>query len=103
MRWAAKRNWSWPVTLPKAVEFRSAMEQLGIADPTDRIAFVRKHKLPVFIALSPLIGKQERRIRHVQQTPLEKERIRQLARIVANLNQLARWAICTKAGPKLWT
>jgi uncharacterized membrane protein/regulator of replication initiation timing len=63
MRWAAKRNWSWPVTLPKAVEFRSAMEQLGIAGPADRVAFVRKHKLPVFIALSPLIGKEHAAVR----------------------------------------
>jgi uncharacterized membrane protein len=63
MRWAAKRNWSWPVALPKAVEFRSAMEQLGIADPADRIAFVRKHKLPVYIALSPLIGKEHEAVR----------------------------------------
>jgi hypothetical protein len=28
----------------------------------------------------------------LRQTPLEKERLRQLARIGANLNQLARWA-----------
>lgn len=56
MRWAAKRNWSWPVTLPRAVEFRSAMEQLGIVDPDERIYFVRKHKLPVFIAPKPLVG-----------------------------------------------
>ena len=28
----------------------------------------------------------------LRQTPLEKERVRQLARIGANLNQLARWA-----------
>ena len=63
MRWAAKRNWSWSVTLPKAVEFRSAMEQLGIVDPADRIVFVRKHKLPVFIALSPLIEKEHEAVR----------------------------------------
>jgi regulator of replication initiation timing/uncharacterized membrane protein len=63
MRWAATRNWSWPVTLPKAVEFRSAMERLGIAAPADRIAFVRKHKLAVFIALSPLIGKEHEAVR----------------------------------------
>jgi uncharacterized membrane protein len=63
MRWAAKRNWSWPTTLPKAVEFRSAMEQLGIADPADRVAFVRKHKLHVFIALAPLIGKEHEAVR----------------------------------------
>ena len=62
-RWAAKQHWSWPVTLPKAVEFRAAMEQLGIADPADRIAFVRKHKLPIFIALSPLIGREHEAVR----------------------------------------
>ena len=28
----------------------------------------------------------------LRQTPLEKERVRQLARIGANLNQIARWA-----------
>jgi len=39
------------------------MEQLGIADPIDRIAFIRKHKLPVFIALSPLIGKEQESVR----------------------------------------
>jgi hypothetical protein len=63
MRWAATRNWSWSVIRPKAVEFRPAMEQLGIADPADRIAFVRKHKLSVFIALSPLIGKEHEAVR----------------------------------------
>lgn len=63
MRWAAKRNWSWPVTLPKAVEFRAAMEQLGIVDPNDRIDFVRKHKLPIFIALSPLVGREAESVR----------------------------------------
>jgi len=63
MRWAANFNWSWPVTLPKAVEFRWAMEQLGITDPHERIAFVRKHKLHVFIALSPLVGKEQEPVR----------------------------------------
>ncbi|WP_051258077.1 MobC family plasmid mobilization relaxosome protein [Desulfovibrio cuneatus] len=29
---------------------------------------------------------------HLRQTPLEREHVRQLARIGANLNQLARWA-----------
>ena len=33
----------------------------------------------------------------LRQTPLEKERVRQLARIGANLNQLARWANTHKA------
>ena len=63
MRWSAKRNWSWPVTLPKAVEFRWAMEQFGIIEPGERINFVRKHKLPVFIALSPLLEKEQKAVR----------------------------------------
>lgn len=63
MRWAAKRNWSWPVTLPRAVEFRSAMEQLGIVDPDERIYFARKHKLPVFIAPKPLVGTEHENVR----------------------------------------
>ena len=54
MRWAAKRNWSWPVTLPKVVEFRSAMRKLGITAPEDEIAFVKKYKVPIFIACKPL-------------------------------------------------
>lgn len=33
----------------------------------------------------------------LRQTPLEKERVRQLARIGANLNQIARWANTHKA------
>ena len=63
MRLAAKLNWSWPVTIPQAVEFRSAMEQLGIAEPNERIEFVRKHKLHVFIALSPLAHKRQNSVR----------------------------------------
>ena len=63
MRWSAKRNWSWPVTLPKAVEFRWAMEQLGIVEPGERIDFVRKHNLPVFIALLPLVEKEQEAVR----------------------------------------
>lgn len=63
MRWAAKRNWSWPVTLPRVVEFRAAMERLGIVDPDDRIAFVRKHKLPVFIAPAPIVGVEQASVR----------------------------------------
>ena len=55
MRWAAKRNWSWPITLPRVVSFRTAMRRLGIIDPKDEIAFVKKYKLPVFIASIPLI------------------------------------------------
>jgi len=58
MRWAAKRNWSWPVTLSRAVEFKAAMRRLGVVDPVEQIEFVRKRKLPVFISLSPLLQEE---------------------------------------------
>ena len=63
MRRAAKLNWSWPVILPRAVEFRAAMEQLGIVDPEERIYYVRKYKLPVFIASAPIAGKEQTSVR----------------------------------------
>lgn len=63
MRWAAKRNWSLPVTLPKAVEFRTAMRKLGVTTPEDEIAFVQKHKLPVFIACSPFRSDEQENVR----------------------------------------
>ncbi len=50
MRWAATLLWSWPVVLPKAVEFKQAMQNIGINTPEDRIDFVRKREVPVFIA-----------------------------------------------------
>ena len=56
VRLAARFQWSWPVTLPEAVEFRQAMEKLGITDPDDRIDFVRKHYVPVYIAFKPITG-----------------------------------------------
>lgn len=63
MRWAAKRNWSWPVTLSQAVEFKSAMRRLGLVDPLEQIEFVRKHKISVFIALSPLLQEEHPDVR----------------------------------------
>ena len=63
MRWAAKRNWSWPVTLSRAVEFKAAMRRLGVVDPVEQIEFVRKRKLPVFIALSPLLQEEHTDVR----------------------------------------
>lgn len=62
MRWAAKRNWSLPVTLPKALEFRTAMRKLGVTTPEDEIAFVKKYKLPVFIARYPFKGDEQENV-----------------------------------------
>ena len=63
MRWAAKRNWSLPVTLPKALEFRTAMRKLGVTTPEDEISFVKKYKIPVFIASHPFIGDVQENVR----------------------------------------
>lgn len=63
MRWASKRNWSWPVVLPKALEFRSAMRRLGITEPEEEIAFVKKHKIHVFIAIKPLAGDEQEKVK----------------------------------------
>jgi len=63
MRWAANFNWSWPVMLPKAVEFRSAMRMLNVTNPVEEIECVRKHKLSVFIALAPLRKNEQEAVR----------------------------------------
>lgn len=54
IRLTATLQLSWPVVLPEAIEFRQAMEKLGIYDPDDRIDFVRKHYVPVYIAFKPI-------------------------------------------------
>lgn len=56
MRLTATLQLSWPVVLNEAVEFRQAMEKLGISEPDDRIDFVRKHYVPVYIAFTPITG-----------------------------------------------
>ena len=56
---STKLNLVWPVTLPQVVEFSSAMRKIGIVEPGEQIAFVRKHKLPVFIAGSPILGEEQ--------------------------------------------
>lgn len=56
MRHAAGLQWSKAVKLKHAVEFRQAMEKIGITDPDERIDFARKHGVPVYIAIKPFIG-----------------------------------------------
>lgn len=56
MRLTATLQLSWPVVLNEAVEFRQAMEKLGIHEPDDRIDFVRKHYVPVYITFTPITG-----------------------------------------------
>ncbi|WP_165176908.1 hypothetical protein [Desulfovibrio sp. ZJ369] len=51
----AKLQWSKAVVLPKVIEFKQAMQHIGIHTPGDRIDFVRKQGVPVFIASEPFL------------------------------------------------
>ena len=63
MRWAARLNLSWPVSLPRAVEFSTAMCKMGIFAFIDQMAFIHKNRLPVYNALKPIIGESDENIR----------------------------------------
>ena len=55
VRWAGNRNWSTPVILPKAVEFRSAMDRLGVQKPRDRFDIIEKFRIPLYITEKSLL------------------------------------------------
>ena len=55
IRQVAKLQWSRPVILPKVIEFKQAMQHIGIHTPEDRIDFVRKQGIPIFIASKPFL------------------------------------------------
>jgi hypothetical protein len=53
-------NLVWKATLPKVVEFTSAMEKFGLFDFNTQLAFVSAQKMYVFIADNPIYhGVQE--------------------------------------------
>ena len=56
------QNWSRPVTLPKAVEFYSAMLELGATEPDEWNHIIIKHKLSVFIATLPLSSDEQKNV-----------------------------------------
>lgn len=60
---SSRMNLAWSVTLPKAVEFSSALRKLKILDLKKQIAFVRDHKISVFIASAPIIGEERDDVR----------------------------------------
>ena len=75
IRWAGNRNWSTPVILPKAVEFRSAMDRLGVQKPRDRFDIIEKFRIPLYITEKPLLepkneGVQARYYRHGAQADM---------------------------------
>lgn len=59
IRQIAKLQWSRPVILPKIIEFRQAMQHIGIHSPEDRIDFVRKQGIPIFIASKPFLEMEQ--------------------------------------------
>ena len=62
---SSRVNFTWSVTLPKVVEFSSALRKLKVLEHKKQIAFVREHKLSVFIAAAPILGddKEEARVK----------------------------------------
>lgn len=55
IRWAGHGNWSTPVMLDKAVEFKFCMNELGIADPGRAFDIAIRYTLPFYISAEPLI------------------------------------------------
>ena len=63
IKFSSRVNFTWSVTLPKAVEFSSALRKLRVLDLKKQIAFVREHKLAVFIAAAPILGDDKENVR----------------------------------------
>lgn len=60
---AASFNFVQDVILPRAVEFSSALRKIGVLNPVDQMQFVKKYKLPVFIATTSILGDEIQDIR----------------------------------------
>ena len=58
VRWAGNRNWSTPVILPCAVEFRSAMDRLGVQKPRDRFDIIEKFRIPLYLSAPPSLRRK---------------------------------------------
>ncbi len=63
MRRATGLNWSWPVNLPRAWEFSSAMRKIGKLDFGDQLDYIAKHRLRVYIATEPILRDQDENVR----------------------------------------
>lgn len=65
VKFSSRVNFTWSVTLPKVVEFSSALRKLKVLEHKKQIAFVREHKLSVFIAAAPILGddKEDARVK----------------------------------------
>jgi hypothetical protein len=63
LKWFGQVNWALPATLSKAVEFSSALRNLGIINPSEQVEFIVKKKMPVYIACEPLLGNQRENVK----------------------------------------
>ncbi len=63
VKFSSRVNFTWSVTLPKVVEFSSALRKLKVLEHKKQIAFVREHKLSVFIAAAPILGDDKENVR----------------------------------------
>jgi hypothetical protein len=51
------------VILTRALEFSSALRKIGVLSPADQMQFVKKHKMPVFIATTEILGDEIQNIK----------------------------------------
>lgn len=63
VKFSSRVNFTWSVTLPKVVEFSSALRKLKVLEHKKQIAFVREYKLSVFIATAPILGDDKENVR----------------------------------------
>ncbi len=61
-RYATWLNLSWPVTLPAAIEFLTAMHKLGLKDLEEQLAYIKRHRLPVYIAEAPILNENRQNV-----------------------------------------
>ena len=63
LKWSGKFNWAAPVMLSQAVEFSSALRELGIINPNEQVEFIIKKRLPIYIALEAILGNQKENVK----------------------------------------
>ena len=63
IKYSTRFNLAWSVVLPRVVEFSSALRKLRVLDFKKQLAFVREHKLSVYIAAEPILEDERENIR----------------------------------------
>ena len=63
VRFIAQLDLLRPVTLDKVIEFRKTMENIEIFKPEERIDFIIKSKIPLYIAYDPIISTEKEHVK----------------------------------------